>query len=124
MMPTPARLVDLGEFGNLYVRGQRFAAAGDVHEGHRHCFDHVTFVASGAIRIEWRDAETRGVSERVEAPAFWPIPRDRWHRITALEPDTVTWCVFALRDADGEVVDDPLFADHATHRFMAEREEP
>jgi len=46
------------------------------------------------------------------APTFIVIKKELIHKMTALEDDTVYYCVFALRDVDGEVVGDIYGPQH------------
>lgn len=103
---------DLGFFGNIWVRQHVLERAGDYAAGHTHKFDHVTFLTSGKAKVEV-DGYT---PKEFTAPTFIVIRKDHRHTITALEDGTVYFCVFALRDLDGEVMEifsenhDPLSA--------------
>ena len=39
------------------------------------------------------------------APTFIIIDKDKKHKVTALEDDTIWYCVFALRDVDGDITE-------------------
>tara|TARA_R110000868_G_scaffold218216_1_gene468432 strand:+ start:1231 stop:1605 length:375 start_codon:yes stop_codon:yes gene_type:complete len=92
---------ELGYFGNIWVRQNILGLAGEAHDGHEHKFDHVTLLVSGKVRVEiaGRDAK------EFTAPTFIVIRKEHRHKITALEDGTVYYCVFALRDLDGEVME-------------------
>jgi len=93
----------LGYFGNIWVKSHTLERAGDTNgEGHIHHFDHVTLLVKGSVRVEVNSNPPK----EFHAPTFIVIRRDRKHRFTALEDDTVYYCVFALRDIDGEPIDD------------------
>ena len=93
---------ELGYFGNIWVRSHHYKQAGDTNDGgHRHHFDHVTLLAKGSIRVEVEGFEPKEFT----APTFIVIKKDHKHNITALVDDVVYYCVFALRDIDGEVTD-------------------
>ena len=95
-------LNEMGFYGNIWVRSHTYRKAGDTNGGgHYHRFDHVTLLVSGAIRVEVEGCEPT----RFVAPTFVIISKDKKHKITALEDNTVYYCVFALRDVDGEVTD-------------------
>lgn len=92
----------LGYFGNIWVRSHTLKKAGVTNGGgHKHHFDHVTLLAKGAVKVE---VEGYPPTE-FTAPTFIVIKKDYKHKFTALEDDTVYYCVFALRDIDGDVTD-------------------
>jgi hypothetical protein len=92
----------MGFFGNIWVRSHYFAKAGDTNgEGHRHHFDHVTLLAVGSVLVEMDDHEPK----EFHGPTFIVIDKDHKHKFTALTDGVVYYCVFAVRDIDGEVSD-------------------
>ncbi len=106
-------MVELGYFGNIWVRQNVLEKAGETHGGHKHKFDHVTLLCRGRMSVEVEGYPAK----EFKAPTFIVIRKDHNHKITALEDGTLYYCVFALRDIDGEVVDgiygnnhDPLSA--------------
>ena len=92
---------DLGYFGNIWVRQHVLELVGNTHGGHGHKFDHVTLLTSGKVSVAVDNKETKEFT----APTFIVIRKELQHKITALENDTVYYCVFALRDMDGSVVE-------------------
>lgn len=93
--------------GNIFVREMYFAKAGDVVEGHRHNFDHTTYVARGALRIESLADDgsvLRSVEKRAGGLNFVLIKAGVQHRITALEDDSMGHCIYAHRTPQGDVV--------------------
>ena len=95
-------LNEMGFYGNVWVRSHTYRKAGDTNGGgHYHRFDHVTLLVKGSIRVEVEGEEPI----RFLSPTFVIISKDKKHKITALEDDTVYYCVFALRDINGEVSD-------------------
>jgi hypothetical protein len=102
---TPATSYREGPFGNVYLRPMDFGGAGSVIVGHKHNYDHVTFLTRGAVVCRFL---LPGATERQEriyrAPACVLVKKDVEHEFTALEPNTWAVCVYALRDsATGEV---------------------
>lgn len=87
-------------FGNIFVRTQDPMKAGDVVEGHKHNFDHVTYVSLGSFRIERGDefVEVR----QGELPVL--IRAGVKHKLTALEDGSVYHCIYSHMNAQGEVV--------------------
>lgn len=99
--------IELGYFGNIWVR-QNMLSKGEEAPGHVHYFDHVTLLAKGSVRVEIEGKEPK----EFVAPTFIVIKKELIHKMTALEDDTVYYCVFALRDVNGEVVDDIYGPQH------------
>lgn len=89
--------------GNLAVFQMTFKEAGEFDEGAPHTYHHLTLVASGRVRIESNGRE----SEYGAGALVW-IPKSVAHRIVALEPFTVVYCIHALhkREDPGDVLDD------------------
>ena len=100
--------IELGYFGNIWVRQHMFDVAGESHPGHKHKFDHVTLLTQGKASVEIEGYEPR----EFKAPTFIIIRKEHNHKITALEDKTIYYCVFALRDLNGEVVDDVYGGAH------------
>jgi hypothetical protein len=92
---------DMGYFGNIWVRQNILEKAGQACEGHRHSFDHVSLLTSGAVEVEIQGHPAR----QFKAPTFVIIRKEHEHKFTALEDNTNWYCVFALRDLDGQVSD-------------------
>lgn len=91
--------VKIGLVANLYSRQMHFKNVGDIEHGHTHQFDHLTLLAHGRIQIT-----VEGNVSEFEAPHMIYIKKDKMHELVALEPDTVIYCIHALRL--GEDVDD------------------
>ena len=92
---------DIGYFGNIWVRQNILKNAGDVFPGHTHLFDHVSLLTKGSVEVEVEGYPTKKFS----APTFVVIKKEHKHTFTALEDDTHWYCVFALRNLDGEVIE-------------------
>jgi hypothetical protein len=92
---------ELGYFGNIWVRQNLLKKSGEVTQGHKHHFDHVSLLATGKVRVEVEGFEPKEFT----APTFIVIKKEHSHKFTALEDNTLWYCVFALRDVDGEVTD-------------------
>jgi hypothetical protein len=100
---------ELGYFGNIWVRQTFFERAGDTNgEGHKHKFDHVSLLTHGKVKVEIEGHPPKEFT----APTFIVIRKEHKHKITALEHGTVWYCVFALRNVDGEVVEDLYDISH------------
>ena len=92
---------ELGYFGNIWVKQNVLELAGEAHDGHEHKFDHVTLLVSGKVRVELEGSDAKEFT----APTFIIIRKEHQHKITALADGTVYYCVFALRNIDGDVMD-------------------
>lgn len=92
---------------NVFSRLMHFKKSGDVEVGHRHVYDHGTLISSGSVLYEVLDSYDGNVvsSKKVFAPNFIFVEKNKYHRITALEDDTVCACIHALRTNDEELVD-------------------
>lgn len=90
---------------NLYSREMIFEKAGDTELGHKHPFNHMTFLASGSLKVETE----LGVSE-FTAPKMIFIHKDYIHELTALVDNTVAYCIHALRNGDGidDIIDEDM----------------
>ncbi len=90
----------MGYYGNIWVRSHSFMKAGDTNGGgHKHNFDHVTMLAVGSVLVEVEGHEPK----EFHAPTFIVIDKDHRHKFTALTDGVVYYCVFAMRDLDGQV---------------------
>ena len=97
---------ELGYFGNIWVRQNTMEKTGTSHPGHKHHFDHVTLLTKGKVKVE---VDGQPEKEFV-APTFIVIRKELEHKITALTDDVLYYCVFALRNLDGDVID-PMYEE-------------
>lgn len=79
-----------------------FENAGDVMHGHAHKYDHTTLVASGRVRFT-----VDGATSEFSAPHMVVVAKGKVHDLTALEPNTVCYCVHALRSNESWDIVDP-----------------
>ena len=93
--------VKLGSVANLFSRQMHFKNVGDVEHGHTHQFDHLTLLAAGRLQVT-----VDGHVSEFFAPHMIYIKKDKMHELVALEPNTVAYCIHALRL--GNEVDDIL----------------
>ena len=82
---------------NLWVRQMHFAKAGDQNEGHTHNYDHTTLLAKGSVEVD-----VEGQKTVFKAPHMIYIVAGKSHYLTALEDDTIAYCVHALRTGERE----------------------
>lgn len=92
---------ELGYFGNIWVRLNVILKANDCVPGHKHHFDHISLLTKGSVEVEVDGYPPK----KFYAPTFIIIKKEHKHKFTALEDDTQWYCVFALRDFNGNVTD-------------------
>ena len=92
---------ELGYVGNVWIRQNILEHAGDESHGHKHLFDHAVLLARGTVDVWIEGHEPR----RFEAPTFIVIKKEYAHKFRAVTDDVLWYCVFAIRDIDGEVTD-------------------
>jgi hypothetical protein len=83
-----------------------FKSKGDVEVGHCHTYDHATLLSTGSVIYEVLDGfngETVEFKE-FQAPAMIYVEKNKFHRLTALEDDTVCACIHALRTIEDEII--------------------
>lgn len=90
-----------GFVGNIWVRQNYMQKAGDVVGGHMHYHDHVSLLVQGRVSVQIDGGEPKEFT----APTFIVVRKEHKHRITALEDNTIWYCVFAMRDIDGDVTE-------------------
>jgi hypothetical protein len=103
-----AEHLNLGYFGNIWVRQNILLKSGEESVGHKHKFDHVTLLTNGEAEVSVEGREPKVF----KAPTFIIIRKEDKHTFKALT-DNVTWfCIFALRDLNGEVIPELYSEDH------------
>ncbi len=89
--------------GNIFIRPNELTHKGASVNGHKHNFDHTTIVFKGAVHVKGTLPNGNVIERDFKAPAHFLVKADVEHEITALEDDTVFWCVYSHRDPQGEV---------------------
>lgn len=89
--------------GNIFIRPNVLPRVGDVTQGHKHNFDHTTIVFSGAVHVGAKLPDGSIVSRDFHSPSHFLVKADVEHEITAIEDNTVYWCVYSHRTAQGDV---------------------
>ena len=98
----------LGYYGNIWIRQNVLEKAGEFYHGHTHDFDHISLLSCGKVLIEIEGKPPKEFT----APTFIIIRRDLEHKFTALADNSVWFCIHALRDIDGEVIEDLYSHEH------------
>jgi len=100
--------VKLGCVSNLYSRMMHFKNIGDTEHTHTHSFDHLTLLAAGSVKCVVNEKETI-----FKAPHMIFIKKDAEHAFTALEENTVAYCIHAMRIGERieDIVDPSMIPD-------------
>lgn len=95
-----------GPYGGLYFRPMVLRKTGDVVRGHKHNYDHVTFLYRGSINVRYTLDNGETGERQYDAPARIEIRAGVIHEITALEDDTAADCIYPLRNSKTGAVTD------------------
>lgn len=126
-MKPQVRIIALS---NVFTRSMHFVKRGDIEEGHCHTYDHATLVSIGSVLYEVLDGPAGNAvfSKIVQAPNLVYVDKDKYHRITSLEDDTVCACIHAIRTIDEDIVDpdfilEPIESQNRgeLHRFVEKK---
>jgi len=90
----------IGCVANLWSKQMHFKKVGDTEFGHSHTFDHLTLLAAGALKVT-----VDGSSTEFKAPQMIYIKAGKEHELIALEDNTIAYCIHALRDHEGDLLD-------------------
>ena len=103
----------IAAISNVYTRLMHFVNKGDIELGHSHTYDHATLLSSGSVLYEVLDGQCGNVvaAKEFKAPGYIFVEKNKFHRITALEDNTVCACIHALRTIDEEIVDPSMFIE-------------
>ena len=103
--------IKMGCVANLFSKMMHFEKAGDMEVGHTHCFDHLTLLANGKLKVM-----VQGKSTEFQAPHMIYIQKDKVHELVALEDNTLAYCIHALRNGDGvdDILDPSMIPDGIT----------
>jgi len=100
--------VKVGCVSNLYSRMMHFKNAGDTEHTHTHSFNHLTLLAAGSVKCIVDGKETI-----FKAPHMIFIHKDKMHAFTALEDNTVAYCIHPMRIGERieDIADPSMFPD-------------
>ena len=105
---APRPITNISCVGNIYMRMIYFKNAGDVMPGHSHAYDHPTLLAKGSVEVNYQ-----GIKTKFSAPTVIYIKAETSHEITALEDETLAYCIHPLRnnDVEGDIIDPSCIPD-------------
>ena len=92
-------ITSIGFISNVFVRQMNFKKTGNKNNPHKHTHDHTTLLASGSV-----ECSVNGVITIFKAPVMIYIVKGKMHHITALEDNTVAYCIHAVRDDGGDII--------------------
>lgn len=103
-MPSPE--IQIVAISNVFSRLMHFKSQGDVEIGHSHPYDHATLLSSGSVLYEVLDGPNGNTvaSKEFKAPGYIFVEKEKFHRITALENNTVCACIHAIRTIEDEII--------------------
>jgi len=120
MIETPdGPEVAIGCVANLWSKMMHFKKAGDTEYGHTHTFDHMTLLARGKIKLT-----VDGVGSEFTAPQMIYIKAGKMHELMALEDDSLAYCIHALRDNEGDILDPAMIPSNITPQNVFETAAP
>jgi len=91
----------------VFAKQMHFKYAGDIMEGHQHTHNHLTLLAAGKLKVT-----VNGKTSEFTAPHMIFIHKDHNHELVALEDNTVTYCIHAVRDKDsGDIIDGTIYPE-------------
>ena len=104
---------------NVYIRNMAFKNKGDVEVGHCHTYDHATLLSHGTVLYEVLDDFNGNTVEYKEfkAPTMIFVPKNKFHRLTALEDKTVCACIHALRTIEDEIIDSDFLIETVNRKY-------
>ena len=104
--------------GNVFSRMMFFQKSGDTTYSHQHEYDHGTLLSYGSVLYEVLDENKNVVkSKEFNAPTFIFVPKLTYHRLVALEDNTVCACIHALRTIDNELLDPDFLIDNKNFEY-------
>ena len=106
--------IQIGSVDNIYSRMMYFKSKGDTEIGHMHQFDHLTLLAKGSLRVT-----VEGVPTDFTAPHMIYIHADKIHELVALTDETIAYCIHALRDNEGCIIDTSMIPKGTDVRKIA-----
>lgn len=83
-------------YGGVFVKEMLTPDAGTIIPQHAHRYDHVSYLAAGAVRL-WKDGEYVG---EFDAPAAIRIPALAKHRFETICDWTLILCIHAVGEAE------------------------
>jgi len=111
----------MGYYGNIWIRMQYYQKKDIPHIGHKHKHDHMSLLVKGGleVRIEGKKPFEVWAAGNAEMPTFFEVAADHMHELIPLEDETVAYCLFALRDENGELTNDAEQGDYKQYGILS-----
>lgn len=81
---------------DVFIKQLTFREAGQVMRSHVHCYDHQTLLAAGRIAMHVEGEETT----IHDAPTILVVKAGLTHEFLSLQPNTVLYCIHAIKEGD------------------------
>ena len=94
-------ITHIGACHNIFIRQMHFVNKGDHEVQHTHAFDHITLLARGSLTVECNGKQTT-----FSAPHMIYIKAEYAHGMTALEDNTLAYCIHSMTKSDKKFIDD------------------
>ena len=95
-MKQPETTIEIKMADGIFVKSTLIPEAGTILPQHAHSFDHLSMIASGAVRV-WQDGELLG---DFSAPVGILIKARAKHKFLSLENNTLIYCIHNLHSAE------------------------
>lgn len=82
---------------DVFIKQIKFGKAGLMSRTHAHLYDHQTLLASGRVALY---VEGDLTTHSYQAPAILVVKAGLVHTFESLEPDTVLYCIHAMKGGD------------------------
>jgi quercetin dioxygenase-like cupin family protein len=90
--------VSISLVNDVWIKQLHFPVKGMIANTHAHTHDHQTLLAVGALKVTVMGHETIH-----RAPDIIVIHAGAYHKLEALDANTVAYCIHALRDGESVV---------------------
>lgn len=89
--------------GNIFIRPNPLAKKGEKVDGHKHNFDHTTFVIRGSVHVKAKLPDGTIKEKDFEAGDHFLVRAEVEHEIEALEDNSLFYCIYSHRDPQGKI---------------------
>jgi hypothetical protein len=97
--PDQPTTTDIKLAGGIFLKSTHFRHAGMIAPQHAHRYDHISYIAAGAVGVEV-DGVALG---EFSAPDSIVIKAGVMHLFTTLMPDTVVLCIHNTDRSGGDI---------------------
>ena len=101
---------------DVFIKQIHFREAGWVTRSHVHTYDHQTLLAAGTVRMR---VEGDPIVRVAVAPQILMVKAGLVHEFESLEPDTVLYCIHAIKGGDTIDEAEPLVQGQSNAELRA-----